>query len=89
MAIFTRFSHMTLAATLLIGSFGIAGNLVSVAIFARREVSFGGGVREEKMILEKEKYKEKKRKKHIQTPSRCFVYASHFEENLFPALNTM
>ena len=51
MAIFTRFSHITLAATLLIGSFGIAGNLVSVAIFARREVSFGwvsfwDGVRE-------------------------------------------
>ena len=40
MAIFTRFSHFTLAATLLIGSFGICGNLVSVAIFARREVRF-------------------------------------------------
>ena len=38
MAIFTRFSHFTLAATLLIGSFGICGNLVSVAIFSRREV---------------------------------------------------
>ena len=39
MAIFTRFSHLTLAATLLIGSLGICGNLVSVAIFARREVA--------------------------------------------------
>ena len=39
MAIFTRFSHLTLAATLLIGSLGICGNLVSVAIFARREVT--------------------------------------------------
>ena len=39
MAIFTRFSHLTLAATLLIGSIGICGNLVSVAIFARREVA--------------------------------------------------
>ena len=39
MAIFTRFSHLTLAATLLIGTVGICGNLVSVAIFARREVA--------------------------------------------------